>query len=395
MRSASLVTAAVIVLNLCTYGFTILAAHILGPSEFGAVAALMGLLLVLNVVGLGLQTTGARRVSQADGDHDLRQHEVLDLTARLTPALGVLCLIAAPALVHVFHLHSWVTALMVAVTAWAQAVALGQAGVLQGARRWPSVATLYAVNGIGRLGGGVAGMLWRQDALGAMTGVAVGALVPIAYGWVVLRDRPRPPLPPGRRRAVLTELAHNSHALVAFLALTNTDVLVARSSLPAHPAGLYAGGLILVKAVLFLPQFVIVLAFPALASGGSTRRNSRRIGLALVALLGVAVVAGTALLPHLALIFVGGDEYAAVKTLLWQFAVLGTALSLLQVLVYDIVAGQDHALVAVLWTAVAAIAVAGVVVGGTAGLLHWVLVVDVTATAVLLVLTGRREVPSA
>ena len=104
-----------------------------------------------------------------------------------------------------------------------------------------------------------------------MTGVAVGSLLPIAYGWWALHARKRPALPPGHRRAVLTELAHNSHALIAFLALTNIDVLVARSTLPAHPAGLYAGGLILVKAVLFLPQFVIVLAFPALASGGSSQ----------------------------------------------------------------------------------------------------------------------------
>ena len=390
VRAASLVTVAVVVLNLCTYGFTILAAHVLGPAEFGAVAALMGLLLVLNVVGLGLQTTGARRVSQAGDDLEVRQHEVLDLTARLSPVLGVLCLIATPLLVHVFHLHAWLTAPMVAVTAWAQALALGQAGVLQGARRWRDVSTLYATSGIGRLGGGVTGMLWRHDALGAMTGVAVGSLLPVAYGWWALRARTRPALPAGHRRAVLTELAHNSHALIAFLALTNIDVLVARSTLSAHPAGLYAGGLILVKAVLFLPQFVIVLAFPALASGGAMRRDSRRIGLALVGLLGVAVVIGTALLPGLALVFVGGDEYTGVQSVLWQFAILGTALSVLQVLVYDIVAGQDHAFVAVLWVAVVAIGVAGAFVGGTEGLLHWVLAVDIVATGVLLVLTGRR-----
>ena len=173
--------------------------------------------------------------------------------------------------------------------------------------------------------------------------------------------------------------------------LDTVDVLVARSTLPAHPAGLYAGGLILVKAVLFLPQFVIVLAFPALASGGTLRRDSRRLGLALVGLLGVAVVAGTALLPRLALVFVGGDEYAGVRSVLWQFAVLGTALSLLQVLVYDIVAGQDHAFVAVLWIAVVVIAASGAVVDGTEGLLHWVLAVDVVATVVLLALTDRRE----
>ena len=33
-----------------------------------------------------------------------------------------------------------------------------------------------------------------------------------------------------------------------------------------QPAGLYAGGLILTKALLFLPQFVVVVAFPSMST---------------------------------------------------------------------------------------------------------------------------------
>lgn len=385
---------AIVVLNLCTYGFTIIAAHRLGPAEFGAVAALMGLLLVLNVVGLGLQTTAARRVSQATADRPIRVQEVLHVGHRLAPALGLLCLAAAPLISHAFHLQSDLTAPMVAVSVWLQTVALGQAGVLQGARRWSGVAALYAGNGVGRLGGGLLGMAWRDDALGAMAGVAAGSVLPVAVGWWALRGRERPGLPDGRAREVLVELARNSHALIAFLALSNVDIIVARIALPAHPAGWYAGGLILVKAVLFLPQFVIVLAFPALASGGAQRRASRRLGLALVSMLGAAAVAGAAVLPGLAMIFVGGAEYDTIRPILWQFAILGTALCVLQVLVYDLVAGQDHRPVAVLWIAVCAIAAASTAVHETAGLLHWVIAVDVVATVVLLGVSGRPRASS-
>ena len=59
---------------------------------------------------------------------------------------------------------------------------------------------------------------------------------------------------------------HNSHALLAFFALSNVDVVVARNVLAEHQAGLYAGGLILTKAVLFLPQFVVVIVFPSMSS---------------------------------------------------------------------------------------------------------------------------------
>ena len=85
-------------------------------------------------------------------------------------------------------------------------------------------------------------------------------------GWLALRH----PREPGEHsaehstRALWRETFHNSNALLAFFALSNVDILVARNVLDEHQAGLYAGGLILVKAVLFLPQFVVVLAFPSM-----------------------------------------------------------------------------------------------------------------------------------
>ena len=69
---------------------------------------------------------------------------------------------------------------------------------------------------------------------------------------------------------MLRETFHNSHALLAFFALSNADVIIARTTLDERQAGLYAGGLILTKAVLFLPQFVVVIAFPSMSRAGPT-----------------------------------------------------------------------------------------------------------------------------
>ena len=62
----------------------------------------------------------------------------------------------------------------------------------------------------------------------------------------------------------------------------NCDVIVARNILDGHDAGLYAGGLILTKAMLFLPQFVVVVAFPSMSTAHE-RRSALLRGLALVA----------------------------------------------------------------------------------------------------------------
>ena len=51
-------------------------------------------------------------------------------------------------------------------------------------------------------------------------------------------------------------------------------MIVARNVLTDHDAGLYAGGLILTKAVLFLPQFVVVIAFPSMSTVDERRGRS-------------------------------------------------------------------------------------------------------------------------
>jgi hypothetical protein len=79
-----------------------------------------------------------------------------------------------------------------------------------------------------------------------------------------------------------------------------------------------------------------------------------------VAVLGLAAVAGTWLFPDLAVAFAGGSDYADLGHIAWLFALEGTVFALLQILVYESIAGQTHA-GAVLWLAsgiVAAVALA-------------------------------------
>ena len=77
------------------------------------------------------------------------------------------------------------------------------------------------------------------------------------------------------------------------------------------------------------------------------------VALALVAAIGLVTVAGVALLPELALAFVGGPEYAEISNRLWVFALLGTVLAMLQVMVYNVVARQRQYAVFIIWAALA------------------------------------------
>jgi hypothetical protein len=65
-RATSIVGIGMMAMNALAYGFTLLAAHLLGPTAFGGVSALLGVIIVANVGALALQATAARRLATCD-----------------------------------------------------------------------------------------------------------------------------------------------------------------------------------------------------------------------------------------------------------------------------------------------------------------------------------------
>jgi O-antigen/teichoic acid export membrane protein len=382
------------VMNIATYGFTVIAARVLGPRSYGAFASLMAALLVITVLQLGLQATAARRIA-ADPDHVAQiEKTVLGVAYRAAIGLGVVLLLLAPVLNAVLRLDSLATAALLSVVSVPFTIMGGQAGILQGERRWGALSVVYLLSGFPRIVVGTAIILWQPTEQAALAAVGIGACFPVVAGWWLLR-RPRDPglesEDHGFRR-VLREIVHNSQTLLAFFALSNADIIVARNVLDPHDAGLYAGGLILAKAVLFLPQFVVVVAFPSMSTVHEARRTLTA-SLGLVLGLGLLVVLGASLVPDLALIFVGGEDYTEIADHLWVFALLGTVLAMLQLLVYAVLARQGQRTVYLLWVALATMVGLGLTCSTLRGLLTVVLCVDtvllVALLAISLVVIGR------
>jgi O-antigen/teichoic acid export membrane protein len=186
----------------------------------------------------------------------------------------------------------------------------------------------------------------------------------------------------------------SSNALLAFFALATIDIVVARTALDAHLAGIYAAGLILVKAVQFLPQFVTVVAYPAMARQGGGHRVHLG-GLGLIVLIGGSATVVVGIWGDLALPLVGGDAYAEVVPSLWVFATIGTLLAAVQLLVYSALARAHHRAVPILWGAVAAILLSTPWVDSVGRLLTVTLSVDLVLLLVLLFVTRRGSAHAA
>jgi O-antigen/teichoic acid export membrane protein len=196
-----------------------------------------------------------------------------------------------------------------------------------------------------------------------MIGVAIGAAVPPLVGSYLLRGSAGGT--PDQVKQVLRETVHGTHALLAFFAIANADVLLARSLMDGRHSGYYAAGVIVAKACLFLPQFVIVVVFPSLASApGDTLRLRRAIQA--VGALGICCVLGAFLLPDLVVTVAGGKEqYAALGSFAWIFALAGSSYAVLQLVVYAAIAQQEKRAALLIWIGLATLAVAALIVLGT------------------------------
>lgn len=373
------------IMNIATYGFTMLATYLLGPKDYGALIAAMNFLLVVSVISLGIQTTAARRISAAPEHVGQIERSIMRVTYRAAIAVGLGLLLLTPVIDRLLRLDSLPTTALIAVSAVPLTIMGGQAGILQGERRWAPLGAVYIAAGVPRLVIATGLVLLAPGEFAALLGVTIALFAPVVVGWWALRAGRQPGESSAEHggTAIFKEALHNSQALFAFFALSNVDIIVARNVLSDHDAGLYAAGLIITKAMLFLPQFVVVVAFPSMSTAHERRRAMVR-SLALISGLGVLGTLATWLLAPLAMVFAGGAGFAEIEPYLWLFAILGTLLSMIQLLVYSVLARRGRWTVLAVWAALAFVITVGLQQDSLLGLATTVVAADTVLLVLLL-----------
>lgn len=334
--------------NVLAYGLSLAGARLLAPSEYGVFVALLAVSIVASVPSLAVQAVVAVRVVRsAPADRGRVAGESLGLGLAAGIAMIAAGLVAAPLLDRFLRLGGPGAVFWVAVTVGAITVLGVLQGIAQGRQDFHRLATILVVWATGRLVGGVAGLLITRDVLGALAGVAVGTFAAAGAAWL-LTGRPRPMRGGWRTRELLVAC----QALAGLYLLTNLDPVLARHYLPATEAGLYGAGAVLAKAAFFLPQAVVLVLFPKLASSPRPGRTLWT-GLAALAGLGLLLTGITRLAGGLAVTAVGGSAYRDLADHAWLFVAVGSALVVVQLLLYAQLTARAHGTLAV-WVVVAA-----------------------------------------
>ncbi len=346
-RAGLVVAPAMAVANALNYAFNLVMLRLLDPAAYGALGALLALVLIGTVPGLALQAVVARHTALRAGDRAAVAAlwwRTLAAVSWVSLGLGLAATAAAPALAAFLHLGSLAPALLLAANILPLPLVSALQGMLQGVQRFGALAAALLVNAGARLAVGVGLVGAGHGVDGALAASVAGSvlavLVPLAMVRPVLAARP------GRGgpgvAALGREVGAASLAFLGLLLLTNVDLLLARHYLDAGASGLYAAGAVVTKIAYWAPQFVATIVFPRLATAAGGRRHLLAGAAAVVAGLGAALVVAVAAAPRLVVALPFGDAYGGVGPALPLFAALGTGLALVQLLLFSGIAAGDR-----------------------------------------------------
>jgi O-antigen/teichoic acid export membrane protein len=344
------VTAGVMASNASGYLLTVVAARALAPAAFGELGALLAVLLVGAVPAMGVQTVVALRVAGHPGEC---RAPLIGLGLAVASVVAVLAGVAVPVIVGVLRVGDVLAVVWLACAVGPLTVNGLWHGLLQGRQRFAVFGGFVAAEAGLRVGGALVGLVISRSTTGALAGVAVGTAVSAAVGWVVC-ERPRPARFPLVR---LREAGHAVQALSAMVVLVNLDLVLARHVLPVS-SGEYAVGAVLTKIAYWLPNAIAIMILPRLASAGARAGHHAGRGRAVVGALAVCaaldgvVVVGSVLFGSQAMRLIGGQSYVYSVLALWPFAVVGSLLSLAQILLFARIAGHDRRATLLTWLAV-------------------------------------------
>jgi O-antigen/teichoic acid export membrane protein len=383
------VGAATLIGNGTAYLLSMVSARILDPADFGALGALLGLLVIIATLGISVQALTARRVSTAPAaDRKDVEGQAIRLSILVAIAIGIGSAVIAWPVSTLFSIPILAVVTGVASLGF---VVIGSAamGIAQGREQHVKLSIAFIANSGGRALGGIIGVVVLQSVTGVGFGILIGCAIGAAVAYQLISPKT---LSPKLKDGIGIEFGHVAHALIVLFTLTNIDVLFARVFLTEDLSGEYSVGVLLAKIAFFLPNAIIIVLFPKMSGGGSHR--ALYIATGLTAVVGVVITLASVFAGDLVIRILGGAQYEDLGSEAWLFALEGSAFALVQVLLYSRLAAQDRRAVLAVWGALAVLAV--VVVGWrhntVAEIVTSVVAVSLALTVVGFILDRRQSV---
>ncbi|HVE47620.1 MAG TPA: glycosyltransferase [Acidimicrobiales bacterium] len=360
------------VLNATNFVFHFVISRDLDPGSYGALGALLGIILVLTVPAAALQIVVTREVASRRGTET---GPVIPLAAGTLLAEAVLwgtgaalvLAALAPLLTSFLHLPSASTALLLAAYVVPVAIGLVPKAVLLGEMRFGLVALSTVVGGVMRLFLGIFLVRAGAGLNGAIGASVLGAIAEAIVLLPAMRSmlteaEDVPPL-----RARWSDTSSALMAMVGFWLFSGIGTLLARHYLSRAGSGFYAAAWTAATAAMFLPGAVSFIAFPRFVAAGPAARAKAVLlqALAVVGLLAFGAAAAAVLGSSLIIRILFGDDYAASTAVVGILSVAGAFLAVAGLLMQFHLARQARGAASMSWLGILLAAGLGMVFHST------------------------------
>jgi O-antigen/teichoic acid export membrane protein len=323
-------------LNVSNFLFNVIASRLLGPSAYGALGSLLGLVAVVTIV-LGAITAAVARVIAAGGRPPQPGDLAPSRVAALVTILGFAIVLAlALPLGHLLHLASvWPVVILSFVLPLAVAEIVPR-GALLGRLRYRTLSLALAASAVTRL---VAGVLLMEAGFGlngAVFATVLSQLVVTALMiWPVRHEIRRVPIVTPLK-VPMSDATLALIALGGFSAFNAIDAVLARYYLSGVESGYYVAASTAAQIAFAIPVTIALMAYPRFVMADKDGNGHKVLieGLTIVGVLGILAAAVLSAFPQQIISVLFGQRYGPAAGTLRFLAWEGVALGLISVLVY-------------------------------------------------------------
>lgn len=271
-----------VAINGANYLYQLIAARWLGAADFGVIATLAALVMILTTPFTAVQLFTARDTAQAAaraGGRPIETHWVSALALAAGLGLAAVTALTAPLTAPALQISSTIPMLIAALMIAVAIPALPLLGVLQGEERYLGL-TMTLLSGASVRVIALLALLFLGFGLyGALGATVIGGAASVILGWLLVARFPVGLAGFSKRvaRRLLTMLAPMAAGLLAITALSNTDIVVVKGSLSADEAGVFGAVGLVAKVTLFIPAAIVPVIQSRVAKRDAQGRSSRDI----------------------------------------------------------------------------------------------------------------------
>src|SRR5258708_9708562 len=323
--------------NGLNYLYHLIIGRILGPGDYGQLAAVISLVGLITVipVSLGLVLTKFVSASTSDDQAAIIIHWFKGKIAMLTVIIVGLIVLLAPLLISFLRINYVLFSVFTLFFLFYVPVAMYRA-ILQGLFKFGHIVNSFLLENAARLVGSVVLVLLGVRVLGGLMGFLIGAIIAFIFLILIIKKYSYK----GVSNITFKEVSlYGLPVLVNSIATTSlysTDVILARHFLDNTNAGIYAALSTLGKIIFFATAPIIGVMFPIISkkkSLGESYLKTLLFSIILVTFISICVLVVYGLFPKLTVNILYGSAFSSASVYLFLVGLMMLIFTLANLLI--------------------------------------------------------------